>query len=145
MRLLTSCASRRRGWDRHITKQIRDCVLFVAVISSHTDERSGGYFRREWRLAVERMRDMADDRPFLVPIVIDATREDSARVPDRFREFQWLRLPAGETPLDAVERIRRLLSPRRTDRSGARRRAHGPVTFHFRGRRGPNRIKPLLR
>ena len=98
------------AWDRQITKQIRECSLFVAVVSSHTDERSEGYFRREWRAAVERMRDMADDRSFLVPVAIDSTREDSARVPDRFREFQWIRLPKGETPPAAVERIQRLLS-----------------------------------
>ena len=28
------------AWDRHITKQIRDCALFLAVISAHTEERS---------------------------------------------------------------------------------------------------------
>src|SRR5215475_1142838 len=93
------------AWDRHITKQIRECALFLAVISAHTDERSEGYFRREWHAAVERMRDMADDRTFLLPVVIDSTREDTARVPDRFREFQWLRLPAGVTPPAAIERI----------------------------------------
>ena len=99
------------AWDRHITKQIKECALFLAVISAHTEERSEGYFRREWRVAVERMRDMADDQAFLVPVVIDSTREDTARVPDRFREFQWIRLPGGETPPAAVERIQRLLSP----------------------------------
>ena len=99
------------AWDRQITGQIRECALFLAVISAHTEQRSEGYFRREWRVAVERMRDMADDQAFLLPVVIDSTREDAARVPDRFREFQWLRLSAGETPPAAVERIQRLLSP----------------------------------
>jgi len=99
------------AWDRHITKQIRECALFLAVISAHTDERSEGYFRREWHAAVERMRDMADDRTFLLPVVIDSTREGTARVPDRFRDFQWLRLPAGVTPPAAIERIQQLLSP----------------------------------
>lgn len=99
------------SWDRHITKQIRDCALFLAVISAHTEERSEGYFRREWRGAVERMRDMADDRTFLVPVVIDSTREDTARVPDRFREFQWVRLQGGEAPPAFVEQVRQLLAP----------------------------------
>lgn len=98
------------AWDRHITQQIRECALFLAVISAHTEERSEGYFRREWRIAVERMRDMADDRTFLVPVVIDSTPENTARVPDRFREFQWLRLPGGEAPPAAVEQVRRLLA-----------------------------------
>jgi len=99
------------AWDRQITRQIRECALFIALISSHTDERSEGYFRREWRAAVERMRDMADDRPFLVPVVIDSTREDTARVPDRFREFQWIRLPGGTILPAFVEQVQRLLAP----------------------------------
>jgi hypothetical protein len=99
------------AWDRHITKQIRDCALFLAVISANTEERSEGYFRREWRVAAERMRDMADDRTFLLAVVIDSTCEDTARVPDRFREFQWIRLRGGEAPPAAVERVRRLLAP----------------------------------
>lgn len=98
------------AWDRHITKQIRDCALFLAVISAHTEQRSEGYFRREWRIAIERMRDMADDRTFLVPVVIDSTPEDTARVPDRFREFQWIRLQGVEAPRAAVEQVRRLLA-----------------------------------
>jgi TolB-like protein len=101
------------AWDRDITEQIRESALFLAVISAHTEERSEGYFRREWRVALERMRDMADDRTFLIPVVIDTTPEDSARVPDRFREFQWIRLPAGETSPAAIERIQRLLAPAR--------------------------------
>ncbi|HEX4240184.1 MAG TPA: TIR domain-containing protein [Steroidobacteraceae bacterium] len=105
------------AWDREITRQIRECALFLAVISEHTEERSEGYFRREWRVAVERMRDMADDQTFLVPVVIDATREPTARVPDRFREFQWLRLPGGETSPDAAGRIKQLLA---RDGSGTR-------------------------
>jgi TolB-like protein len=99
------------AWDQAISKQIRECALFLPVISTHTDERSEGYFRREWRLAVERMRDMADDREFLLPVVIDATHESTARVPERFREFQWLRLPEGATPRALIERVQLLLSP----------------------------------
>jgi TIR domain len=101
------------AWDRYITQQIKGSALFLAVISAHTEERSEGYFRREWRVALERMRDMADDRMFLIPVVIDSTPEDSARVPDRFREFQWIRLPAGKTSPAAIERIQRLLVPTR--------------------------------
>jgi len=31
------------------------------------------------------MLDMADDQPFLLPVLIDDTLESAARVPDRFR------------------------------------------------------------
>jgi TolB-like protein/Tfp pilus assembly protein PilF len=99
------------AWDRQIRKQIHDCTLFIPVISSHTDARKEGYFRREWRLAVERMQDMADDASFLIPVVIDDTPDAIARVPDRFREVQWTRLPEGATPAAFTKRILHLLSP----------------------------------
>jgi TolB-like protein/Tfp pilus assembly protein PilF len=105
------------AWDRQITLQIRECALFIAVISAGTDARDEGYFRREWRLAVDRTRDLADDKAFLLPVVVDRTTDASARVPDKFREVQWTPLPAGETPPAFVERVKRLLSPR--DRAAA--------------------------
>ena len=46
-----------------------------------------------------------------MPVVIDDTRQNDTRIPDRFRELQWTRLPGGETSPVFVERIRRLLSP----------------------------------
>jgi hypothetical protein len=33
-------------WDQSIRQQIRECRLFVPVISAHTDSRREGYFRR---------------------------------------------------------------------------------------------------
>ena len=98
-------------WDQKIRKEIHDCALFVPVISTHSDARHEGYFRREWRLAVERAGDMSERVAFLVPVVIDGTSDSRADVPDRFREVQWTRLPGGETPPAFVERVRRLLWP----------------------------------
>ena len=80
------------AWDASIRKQIKECALFVPIISAGTDARSEGYFRREWNLAVQRMLDMAEDQAFLLPVVIDDTAEAAARVPDRFRERQWSRV-----------------------------------------------------
>jgi TolB-like protein len=98
-------------WDRQIRKQIHDCALFIPVISAHSDARREGYFRREWKLAVDRTADMAEDVAFLLPVVIDSTPDATARVPDRFREVQWSRLPDGQTSPAFIERVCRLLSP----------------------------------
>jgi TolB-like protein len=99
------------AWDQMIRRQIRDCALFIPVISQHTQERLEGYFRLEWKLAVERSHLMATERPFLLPVVVDATRSKDAIVPDEFRAVQWTRLPGGTTPSSFVERVQRLLSP----------------------------------
>jgi hypothetical protein len=98
------------AWDASIRKQIKECALFVPLISAATNARGEGYFRLEWRLAVERLHQMADDQAFLLPVVIDATEEASARVPDRFRERQWSRFVDGETTPEFVEGLRRLLA-----------------------------------
>src|SRR5271154_1440652 len=92
------------AWDQKIRKQIRDCDYFVALISAQTEARDEGYFRREWRLAVERTLDMADDHTFLLPIVIDDTDQAGARVPEKFLTVQWLKVPGGR-PTTALESL----------------------------------------
>ena len=96
-------------WDQAIHRQIRDCALFIPVISAHTQARLEGYFRREWKLAVARTHDMADEKRFIVPVVVDGTSEQEATVPEQFRTVQWTRIPRGETPPAFCERILRLL------------------------------------
>ncbi|MBI4625523.1 MAG: toll/interleukin-1 receptor domain-containing protein [Verrucomicrobia bacterium] len=59
------------AWDAKIRKQIRECTLFLPIISAHTEARPKGYFRREWKLAVDCTRDLADDVAFMVPVAID--------------------------------------------------------------------------
>jgi hypothetical protein len=51
------------AWDAKIKSQIRECALFVAIISANTQARGEGYFRREWKLAIERTHDMAAGDP----------------------------------------------------------------------------------
>jgi formylglycine-generating enzyme required for sulfatase activity/pimeloyl-ACP methyl ester carboxylesterase len=96
------------AWDASIRRQIKICKLFLPVISASTQAREEGYFRREWNLAVARTLDMAEDTAYLLPVVIDSTSDADARVPERFRDVQWTRLPAGETPARFVDRVRGL-------------------------------------
>jgi TolB-like protein/lipoprotein NlpI len=96
-------------WDALIRKQIKTCALFLPVVSRTTHSRDEGYFRLEWKLAVDRSHLMAADRPFLLPVVIDDTPDHDERVPERFREVQWTRLPGGVTPTVFVGCVQRLL------------------------------------
>lgn len=97
------------AWDAQIKKHIHDCAIFIPVVSAQTNARSEGYFRREWKQATRRLQDMADDVAFLVPVVIDQTREADARVPEEFLRAQWTWLPGGEMPPAFVQRVRQLL------------------------------------
>jgi TolB-like protein/tetratricopeptide (TPR) repeat protein len=98
-------------WDQRIRREIHDCALFIPIVSQHTQARLEGYFRHEWKLAIERTHHMAEQKPFLVPVVIDNTSDKAAIVPDQFKTVQWTRLPAGETPSAFVQHVQRLLSP----------------------------------
>ena len=105
------------AWDRKIRDQIRHCALFIPVISAHSQARLEGYFRREWKFAVERKRDIADELAFLLPVVIDETPERGASVPEGFHEVQWTRLPEGVASQEFVEHVSSLLTGNKADRS----------------------------
>lgn len=96
------------AWDQKIRRQIQECALFLPVISAHTQARSEGYFRLEWKLAVDRSHLMADDQPFIVPVVIDDTPQTGARVPEKFQAVQWTRIRA-DAPAAFAARIQSLL------------------------------------
>jgi len=98
------------AWDQKIRHQIRSCTLFLPLISRNTSARGEGYFRLEWKLAVDRSHLMASDQAFLVPVAIDDSPEMAARVPDEFRAVQWTRLPDGRTSSAFVDRVHVLLS-----------------------------------
>jgi len=97
------------AWDQSIRRQIKECALFIPLISASTQARAEGYFRREWKLAVERTHDMADHVPFLLPVLLDATKDREAHVPEKFREVQWTALPDGLTPPAFCARVQALL------------------------------------
>ncbi len=98
------------AWDQKIRRQIRECALFVPIISASTQARGEGYFRLEWKLAVDRSHLMAEDTAFIFPVVVDDVSNAAARVPDKFRELQWTRLRLDETPTELAARVRRLLA-----------------------------------
>ena len=127
------------AWDSQIKKQIHDCALFLPIISAHTNARTEGYFRREWKLATRRLLDIADDAAFLVPVVIDETHDADARVPEEFQHAQWTRLPGGETPPAFARRVRQLLGLDPASIPTAKAAAAGPIE---RSARSPRSVQP---
>ncbi len=105
------------AWDAKIRQQIKACTLFVPIISANSHGRAEGYFRLEWKLAVDRSHLMAQDKTFIVPVYIDEVHNAAARVPEKFREVQWTRLLRGEATPAFVARIGRLLADADSERS----------------------------
>lgn len=127
------------AWDASIRRQIKECALFLPIISANTESRTEGYFRLEWRLAEHRSHLMAKGRPFLLPIVIDATPDSQAHVPDAFLEVQWSRLPEGRCDEPFVARVKALLS------GEVRRPASpSPMAATAAGRPALNRLPPWM-
>ena len=56
------------AWDQNIRRQIKECALFLPIISQTTERRPEGYFRLEWRLADNRTHHMGRTKSFLVQI-----------------------------------------------------------------------------
>jgi TolB-like protein len=97
------------AWDQKIRGQIASRALFVPVISAATQARREGYFRLEWKLAAQRTHMISERTAFLLPVVIDETRDAEADVPGEFRAVQWTRLPGGAPTPQFVERVKKLL------------------------------------
>jgi hypothetical protein len=97
-------------YDRKIQRNIARCSYFIPIVSANTERRLEAYFRREWSYALDRTRNMAEGALFVLPVCIDETNVDAAKVPERFRALHFSRLPAGEPSAAFVERLRELLA-----------------------------------
>jgi TolB-like protein len=97
------------AWDQKIRRQIAECALFIPIVSEHTQARGKGYFRLEWKLAVEQSHLMAEGMAFFAPVVVDETPEAGAIVPTEFMRVQWTRLPGGLPTPQFVEQVKHLL------------------------------------
>ena len=73
-----------------------------------------GELTREQRLA--RLDALAKllDVAFIVPVLVDDTRESTANVPEQFLKAHCTRLPGGEPTPQFVEQVKRLLSGSRS-------------------------------
>lgn len=85
-------------WDNQITGAIDRCRLFLPLLSTATEQRDEGYFKREWNRAADRSKGIIG-RKFIFPIVIDTDYSGNMSryelVPPLFKEFQYNHAPAG--------------------------------------------------
>ena len=98
-------------WDHTIRQQIHELhPVHSDDLRAHRRAERGliSGWSGSWRS--DRSHLMADDTPFLFPVVIDDTPDAIARVPDKFRAVQWTRLPAGEAPAEFCQRVGALLT-----------------------------------
>jgi hypothetical protein len=96
-------------YSKKIRRYINTCSVFLPIISEATESRADGFFRVEWRWALDRLPHFTgSDRQFLFPVVIDNTDPVRAKIPEEFRRIHFTKLPT-ETPdagfLDRVQTL----------------------------------------
>ncbi len=105
------------AWERKIYDKIKECALFLPLISLNTERRTEGFFRVEWDYALKRGRGISENVQFLVPIILDSTSVESAKhVPEKFRDVQWTRLPDGIVTTEFTDLIADLIEARTGNR-----------------------------
>ena len=134
---------------RRSRRQIKDCALFVPIISANTQARREGYFRLEWKLAAQRTHTIADGTPFLLPVVIDDMRDGDALVPEEFRAVQWTKARGAAPPPAFYSAVKAALSggtPVGTvpPKNPAAPDAAGPPSASNQSRRATRRRQPLI-
>jgi hypothetical protein len=114
------------AWDQKIRRQIADCTLFIPIISRNTQKRGKGYFRLEWKLAVEQTHLMAEGMAYLAPVAVDETPESGAVAPPEFMQVRWIRLPGALPTPQLVDQVKRLLEAPHRAAVSDRGRLSGP-------------------
>jgi hypothetical protein len=99
-------------YDRKIQRNIARCSYFIPVISSTTQRRPEGYFRREWSYALDRVRNMAEGALFILPVILDDTVAAEALAPDRFKALHFTQLPGGQVTPEFAQRLAALMQVR---------------------------------
>ena len=95
------------AWDRLIQSNIGRCSLFIPLLSQQAARRLEGYFRREWRWALDRDQGMDPSFPFILPIVVDDLQPYASGIPLAFWERHCGRFPAARPTDDFVENVKK--------------------------------------
>ncbi|MBA4159833.1 MAG: toll/interleukin-1 receptor domain-containing protein [Gemmatimonadetes bacterium] len=95
-------------WKKEILSAVKRCRLFLPLLSANTEERTDGFFRREWNLAADRSVEI-EGRKFILPTVIDPEFSGASgqyeRVPEEFKAFQYNHAPGGHMSKDLKDAL----------------------------------------
>ena len=92
-------------WQHKINKGIRDCQLFLPMLSKHAQDPES-MARAEWHKALERLPTISRDVPYIIPILLDNISEDADHIPPEFWQQNYYRAPDGEVDEQTLTVIR---------------------------------------
>lgn len=93
-------------WLKCIESNLRNCSVFIPVISPFTLEADESrFYRREWELAIG----LAGERPGsgmpILPVQVGPIPRDCTAIPGLFRTLHWIDAPDGKISDDGLFRI----------------------------------------
>ncbi len=81
-----------------IAEAIRQCSVFVPVLSRNALSQSHRFLFREWNEARDRAKEWVPGSRFIQPVIVDDTRPDDLAAWPEFREVDLARLENGRVP-----------------------------------------------
>ena len=100
-------------FDQKLEYNIENCSFFVPLVSTGSLSREQGYFRKEWKRAVERDEQFyGTAKAGIIPVIVDEDnsiiKQPSAYqgMPKRFREVQMYHCPMGVPSSALIESLR---------------------------------------
>ncbi len=94
-------------WEAKLRRCVKDCVLFVPIISRHTIVPGPSYFKYEWSFAADKAR-MYGGEEFVLPVAIDDVPLDNEVLHEVIRRANITPLPGGEATEAFVNRVKDL-------------------------------------
>jgi hypothetical protein len=101
-----------------IMENIQRCTLFIPILSQASVTRIVGFFRREWKWAIDRAMDFDERFPFIMPVIVDDTAEMESGIPEDFRRRHLGRFPRGQVTTEFVDNIRQLIRKMHAAKAG---------------------------
>lgn len=91
-----------------ILEGIKGCRFFIPIISAAADQRSQGFFRREWDYAADLLAEHAPNEKFILPLIIDAEYqpENYCSLPQKWSSRDFMHAPAGNLETRAHQVLR---------------------------------------
>ena len=106
------------AWDRKIQDNIRRCAVFLPFISRQAQQRLEGYFRREWKWAIDRDQGMDESLRFIQPVMLDDIPDGADHIPPHFWARQCSRFTEGQPTSEFVDHLVQLVRNRRMMEAG---------------------------
>ena len=106
------------AWDLEIRTNIRRCAVFLPFISRQAQNRLEGYFRREWKWAIERDEGIDPSLRFIQPIVLDEIPNNAEGIPGEFWTRHCSGFQDGRPTAEFVDQLKKLVRTVRLREAG---------------------------